>query len=244
MSRMNVFPTRMALTQLKGKLVGAKKGHQLLKKKSDALMMKFRSILRHIVDAKEAMGDDMKATIFSYTQAKYAAGEEFKHTVIENVDTASYKVDMKADNVAGVLIPVFAATHDPSRSGNSDLTGLAKGGEQIGNCRKAFVGSLDLLIRLASLQISYVLLDEAIKVTNRRVNALENVVIPRFENTISYIKGELDELEREEFFRLKKVQKKKKKDAGDKEGSSVDAQMQDTSLIDQYAGGTDQDVIF
>jgi V-type H+-transporting ATPase subunit D len=44
------------------------------------------------------------------------------------------------------------------------------------------------------------------------VNALENVVTPRLENTVAYIKGELDELEREEFFRLKKVQAKKKKD--------------------------------
>ena len=44
------------------------------------------------------------------------------------------------------------------------------------------------------------------------MNALENVVTPRLENTVSYIKGELDELEREEFFRLKKVQAKKKKD--------------------------------
>jgi V-type H+-transporting ATPase subunit D len=49
------------------------------------------------------------------------------------------------------------------------------------------------------------------------VNALENVVTPRLENTVSYIKGELDELEREEFFRLKKVQAKKKKDAKERD---------------------------
>merc|ERR1712070_89176 len=51
----------------------------------------------------------------------------------------------------------------------------------------------------------------AIKVTNRRVNALEHVVIPRIENTIAYIISELDELEREEFFRLKKVQQRKRR---------------------------------
>lgn len=69
------------------------------------------------------------------------------------------------------------------------------------------------MIELASLQTAFLTLDVAIKTTNRRVNALENVVTPRLENTVSYIKGELDELEREEFFRLKKVQAKKKKDA-------------------------------
>ena len=60
-------------------------------------------------------------------------------------------------------------------------------------------------MKLASLQTSFVTMDEALKVTNRRVNALENVTIPRIEATLSYITSELDELEREDFTRLKKV---------------------------------------
>lgn len=47
---------------------------------------------------------------------------------------------------------------------------------------------MELLIELASLQTAFLTLDEAIKTTNRRVNALDNVVRPRLENTISYIK--------------------------------------------------------
>ena len=89
------------------------------------------------------------------------------------------------------------------------IMGLGQGGLQVQACNKAFKDTLALLIVIASLQSAFLTLDEAIKTTNRRVNALENVVVPKLENTIQYIKGELDELEREEFFRLKKIQDKK-----------------------------------
>jgi V-type H+-transporting ATPase subunit D len=62
---------------------------------------------------------------------------------------------------------------------------------------------------VASLQTSFLAMDEALKVTNRRVNALENVTIPKIQGTIDNINRELDELEREDFTRLKMVKKKK-----------------------------------
>lgn len=49
-----------------------------------------------------------------------------------------------------------------------------------------------------------------IKITNRRVNALDYVVVPRFQSNINYIIKELDEMDREDFFRLKKITDKKK----------------------------------
>ena len=97
-----------------------------------------------------------------------------------------------------------------------DALSLARGGQQLDKCKKTWTELLQLIIRLSSLQTSFISLDEAIKVTNRRVNALDNVVIPGILETIHYIESELDELEREDIFRLKKVlQVKKKKAAAD-----------------------------
>ena len=59
-------------------------------------------------------------------------------------------------------------------------------------------------MELASLQTAFTILDEVIRATNRRVNAIEHVVIPRLENTVKYIISELDEMDREEFFRFER----------------------------------------
>ncbi|KAL2932729.1 V-type proton ATPase subunit D [Bienertia sinuspersici] len=208
--RLNVVPTVTVLGVIKARLIGATRGHALLKKKSDALTVQFRSILKKIVSTKESMGDIMKTSSFSLTEAKYVAGENIKHVVLENVKTASLKVRSRQENVAGVKLPKFEYFTDGETK--NDLTGLARGGQQVQQCRVAYVKAIEVLVELASLQTSFLTLDEAIKTTNRRVNALENVVKPKLENTISYIKGELDELEREDFFRLKKIQGFKRKE--------------------------------
>lgn len=200
------LPTRMALTGLKGRRVGAKKGFELLKRKSDALMVRFRRMLGTIIETKDDMGKEMSKAFFSLTEAEYAAGD-IQPIVMEKVNTATMTVKEAVENVAGVQLPVFELIDE---GGEGELVGMSRGGQRITQCRKTFVLALKLLIELASLQTSFVKLDEAIKITNRRVNALEHVVIPRIENTIAYIISELDELEREEFFRLKKVQAKKK----------------------------------
>lgn len=198
---------------MKARLVGAKKGHSLLKKKSTALSIRFRSILSTIKQCKENMGQQFREASFSLAEAKYIAGD-ISYAVVESVNNAALKVRMRTDNVAGVQLPVFKEElNEDGTTANEDqgLTGISKGGEQIRSSKLSYRKTLKSLIELASLQTSFITLDRAIKITNRRVNALEKVVTPRIENTISYINGELDELDREEFFRLKKIQKNKKK---------------------------------
>ncbi|KAM0058798.1 putative ATPase, V1 complex, subunit D [Helianthus debilis subsp. tardiflorus] len=218
--RLNVVPTVTMLAVVKNRLTGATRGHALLKKKSDALTVQFRQILKKIVSTKESMGTVMKSSAFALTEAKYVAGENIKHIVLENVQSASVRVRSRQENVAGVKLPKFEYFTEGEMTKN-DLTGLARGGMQVQGCRVAYVKAIEVLVDLASLQTSFLTLDGAIKTTNRRVNALENVVKPRLENTVVYIKGELDELEREDFFRLKKVQGYKKREIDQKQKESA-----------------------
>jgi V-type H+-transporting ATPase subunit D len=207
--RINVFPSRMAQTLMKQRLKGAQKGHSLLKKKSDALTVRFKQILKKIVDAKQSMGEVMKEATFSLASVKFAATGDISHTVLHNVTKAQLKVKTATENVAGVNLPIFETVREGSDT--FELTGLSRGGQQIDRLKKNYEKAIKLLVDLASLQTSFITLDEVIKLTNRRVNAIEHVIIPRIENTISYITQELDEREREEFYRLKKIQEKKKK---------------------------------
>lgn len=90
--RLTVAPTVTMLGVMKQRLVGATRGHALLKKKSDALTMQFRAILKKIVIAKESMGDAMRNASFSLTEAKYVAGDNVKYVVRESVKSATLRV--------------------------------------------------------------------------------------------------------------------------------------------------------
>lgn len=195
---------------MKLRLKGAQKGHSLLKKKADALQMRFRLILGKIVETKTLMGEVMKVAAFSLAEVKFAIGGEtsLPQVVLQNVNKAQIKVRTKKDNVAGVTLPVFESYQEATDQ--YELAGLARGGHAVANMKKNYQKAIELLVDLASLQTSFVTLDEVIKITNRRVNAIEHVIIPKIERTLAYIISELDELEREEFYRLKKIQDKKR----------------------------------
>ncbi|EEP80405.1 V-type ATPase, D subunit [Uncinocarpus reesii 1704] len=213
-----VFPTRQSLGLMKGKLKGAEQGHSLLKRKSEALTKRFREITRRIDEAKRKMGRVMQIAAFSLAEVSYAVGGDIGFQIQESAKQARFRVRTKQENVSGVLLPQFESV---TAEGSNDfgLTGLGKGGQQVQRCRETYARAVETLVELASLQTAFVILDEVIKVVNRRVNAMygtprletsrpshcEHVIIPRTENTIKYINSELDELDREEFYRLKKV---------------------------------------
>ncbi|KAK5774187.1 H(+)-transporting V1 sector ATPase subunit D PWA37_002892 [Arxiozyma heterogenica] len=225
-NREQVFPTRMTLGLMKIKLKGANQGHSLLKRKSEALTKRFRDITKRIDDAKQKMGRVMQTAAFSLAEVTYATGENIGYQVQESVSNQSrFKVKARQENVSGVYLPQFESFIDGSIN-DFKLTGLGRGGQQVQRAKEIYTKAVETLVELASLQTAFIILDEVIKVTNRRVNAIEHVIIPRTENTIAYINSELDELDREEFYRLKKVQEKKQK-----ETARLDAELKAKRLM-------------
>ncbi|EER05967.1 ATP synthase subunit D, putative [Perkinsus marinus ATCC 50983] len=210
---------RMTLQTFKAKGVGARKGHSLLKKKRDALKSRFSQMLKEIVDTKKAVGESMADCSFSIAKARWAGDSDFVQTVIQRVKKPSVTLKVSAENVAGVFLPKF----DLQRDTALDVS--------LSHCAYEGTGSPSLqLVKMASLQTSFITLDEEIKMTSRRVNALEYVVVPRIEGIVHFIEQAMDEQEREEFFRVKKIVEKKKEKLA-KETAERAAEGGGTSLV-------------
>ncbi|KAI4110373.1 MAG: hypothetical protein LQ345_007017 [Seirophora villosa] len=218
---------------MNNKLKGAQTGHSLLKRKSEALTKRFREITRRIDEAKRKMGRVMQIAAFSLAEVTYAVGGDIGYQIQESAKAASFRVRTKQENVSGVFLPQFESYQTEGKN-DFGLTGLGKGGQQVQRCRETYTRAVETLVELASLQTAFVILDEVIKVVNRRD-----------------INSELDELDREEFYRLKKVKNNKQRDndANEEENKSKrrgsdkeNAEGPDSS--DVLGEQEDQDVIF
>ena len=170
------------------------------------------------MQAKRKMGRVMQLASLSMAEVTYATGD-ISYLVQEQVKSASFRVKAKQENVSGVVLPTFEVDRVPGSGGTTssfieilvplssfvasdfNLTGLSRGGQQVLRAKEVYAKAIETLVELASLQTAFTILDEVIRATNRRVNAIEHIIIPRLENTIRYIVSELDEMDREEFFR-------------------------------------------
>lgn len=113
------------------------------------------------------MGRVMQIAAFSLAEVTYAVGGDIGYQVQESAKSARFRLRTRQDNVSGVLLPAFESY---LTEGNNDfgLTGLGKGGQQVQRCRETYARAVEALVELASLQTAFVILDEVIKVVNRR----------------------------------------------------------------------------
>ena len=198
-----INPTRMELLSLKDRTKLAVKGHGLLKEKRDALIKEFFDILDRVKGVREDAERSLKEANEALLEAQIAMGDlavrKASLSVKESID-----VDIKSRSVMGVSVPVTKVKME-ERSIIDRGYSFADTTIQLDEAAKKFEESVKFLIELGEVEKTIFLLAEEIEATKRRVNALEHIMIPRFENTEKYIDMRLQEMERENFVRLKMI---------------------------------------
>lgn len=203
--RLNIFPTRMNLNITKENLKSSLKGHSLLKRKSDAISFHHRKLKKNFTD----VNIDLKAEVFdahiALSQAEYYCPDI--RAFVNECSQRPIEIVTENTQIAGVNLVSFKI----KQLTNNEIQSLSSGGIALMKARNKFVNLLERIVEISSIKNSFLKLDEVFKATNRRVNALETILIPKMENTIKYIQSELDEGEREDFYRMKKIQSNKEK---------------------------------
>jgi V-type H+-transporting ATPase subunit D len=111
------------------------------------------------------------------------------------------------ENVAGVSLPTLSLEVDKRRTPFPNV-GVGAGAGVLAESRALHQDAMAKLVEIASLQTRFVVLDLAVRTVSRRVNALEFVVLPHIAEVIQHIKSEMDEMDREDFYRIKSVVEK------------------------------------
>lgn len=200
-----VNPTRMELLKLKDREKLAVKGHGLLKEKRNALIMEFFNILERVKGSRGEVEKKLAEAFEDLTAAQIVMGDLAVKKAAVSVKE-SVKVDIDSRSVMGVVVPILE-----SETAQKNMVqrgyGFVDTSAKLDEAARKFEESITLILELAEIEKTIILLAAEIESTKRRVNALEHIIIPRIENTVKYIEMRLEEMERENFVRLKMIKK-------------------------------------
>lgn len=213
MAKLNVNPTRMELTRLKGRLSTATRGHKLLKDKQDELMRRFIELIRKNkalrIEVEKELQDSFKEFLLA---SAVMSPEVLEEAVV--FPKESITVDIKKKNVMSVHVPVMNFIRElEGDEGSIYPYGFAQTSSELDDAIAKLYDIMPKLLELAEVEKACQLMADEIEKTRRRVNALEYRTIPDLQETIRFIRMKLDESERSTITRLMKV-----KDIINKEG--------------------------
>ncbi|MEX2723164.1 MAG: V-type ATP synthase subunit D [Candidatus Freyarchaeota archaeon] len=198
-----IHPTRMELLILKRRRSLAEKGHDLLKEKRDALIMEFFDILEDTRKLRSDVNNALKEAYEALAMAKMVMGPLKVEEVASGVPPI-LALDVSTRNVMGVRVPLLRVEEKPETAVISSY-GFTDTSAKLDEAVEKFRNALKAIIRLAETEAAVKRLAEEIEKTKRRVNALKYIIIPRITNTIKFIELHLEEREREDLFRMKRI---------------------------------------
>jgi len=198
--RLAVNPNRMELLRLRRRLVLAERGHKLLKDKLEEIMRRFLEIMRELNSLQVRVKASLERAFLSFALVR---ASKAKRELMDLIPEGSLVLDTKEEKIFNLIIPRF----EIKEFRISDYDFLNTEAElDIG--LKKMRDILEDLLELGRLWKAVELLSKEIETTRRRVNALEHILIPNIKETISYISGRLEEMERSyqvQLMRIKEI---------------------------------------
>lgn len=203
---LNVKPTRSELIGLKKRIKLSERGYKLLKMKRDGLILEFFKVLAQAKDLKNELAEK-----YARAQQMIAIAETVEGTIGVKAAAMSAcenpEIDLKSKNIMGVVVPKIEAK-SVKKSLDQRGYGVIGTSSAIDEAADAFEDLVECIILSAELETTMKRLLDEIEGTKRRVNALEFKVIPELIEARDFIKMRLDEMEREELFRMKRTKSK------------------------------------
>jgi len=199
-----VKPTRMELLAIRKKKKLAEKGHKLLGEKRDALVMQFFEIIKTRDTLRDDVNSRMAEAFETLIDAEMILGYDTVEDITYSIPPVK-KVPTEIVNIMGVQVPKIQA--GAITAPKEPVYGYLQTSARLDEATDRFQEVLRNILRLAEIEGSIEQLANEIEKTKRRVNALEHIFIPRLKATQKYIEMQLQEREREDFFRRKHIKK-------------------------------------
>lgn len=198
-----IAPTKGNLINTKKSLQLSKVGFELLDKKRNILIREMMMLIDRANEIQGKIDEAFSNAYFALQNANITLGfcdEISKSMPIDD----SVKLDYRS--VMGVEIPILSIDKTMK---NELCYPMASSNSSLDEAQMQFLNVKILTVELAEIENSVYRLADAIKKTQKRANALKNIMIPKFENDVKFITDALDEKEREEFSRLKVIKRQK-----------------------------------
>ncbi|MDX9692225.1 MAG: V-type ATP synthase subunit D [Acholeplasmataceae bacterium] len=199
-----VFPTKGNLMALTKSYALAKKGYELMDRKRNILIREMMTLIEDVRLLRKDLSKTYKQAYQALQEANITLGivsEITKSIPLDNNVEVTYR------SVMGVEIP--SVSHFAEQIKIS--YGIGHTNTKFDYAYKTFLKVRELTVKLAEIDNSTYRLANAIRKTQKRANALKNIVIPRFEDQIKYITDALEEKERESFTRQKVIKNQAEK---------------------------------
>lgn len=201
---MNIFATKAGLMKAEGLLEFSLKGFELLDKKRNVLTSEMMGLLDRAKDIQVRAFDSLRRAYNALQVVNISMGVYNVEEIAGSIP-AEDDVEVLISGVMGVEIPSVRYSKDKPKTSY----GFFRTNPALDIAAASFIEAKHLIYELAEVQNSVYRLAAEVKKTRKRANALEKVLIPRYKRQVKTIRDILEEKEREDFYRLKVIRKKR-----------------------------------